>query len=264
MKKVVEIIKSSCPLYKKPNDFSELISEGLFGEHLEIIKYKDRNWIFVKLLTDDYNGWTKINFIGKCQKKNYRVIVPRSTLYTEPNLKSTIINFLPLGSQLKVIKIIDNWATIQFYEGKTKKLLYIPSQHIIKIGEKVFDWVHIAEQLIGTPYRWGGRNTIGIDCSALVQLCLQTIDKKVPRDTIMQQKLNYPDIKSISDIKRGMLIFWKGHVAISINKRYIVHSNAFHMNTIKEPLIGVNKRISKDYGNITKILNLSESNLIKN
>ena len=130
------------------------------------------------------------------------------------------------------------------------------NRHIIKIGKIINDWVRIAEKLIGTPYVWGGRNSIGLDCSALLQLSYQTYGENIPRNSIDQSLLKKEIIKNKSLLKRGHAVFWKGHVAIMADETNCVHANAFHMEVSKEPLDSIILR-TKNHDPILKIMNFN-------
>ena len=132
----------------------------------------------------------------------------------------------------------------------------MPSKHIVSLDHRVKDWVAIAELSLGTPYRWGGRDTIGIDCSALLQLSYQTYGEDIPRNTSQQVKLKKKYVKDINNLKRGCVVFWKGHVGIMIDKFNCIHANAFHMQTKIEPLNRIIKRIGKDF-DITKMMDFN-------
>ena len=86
--------------------------------------------------------------------------------------------------------------------------------------------------MIGTPYVWGGRNSIGLDCSALLQLSYQTYGENIPRNSIDQSLLNKKKLSKIKTIKSGFVVFWKGHVGIMTDKKNCIHANAFHMEVI--------------------------------
>ena len=139
---------------------------------------------------------------------------------------------------------------------KNRKFAYIPRKHIIKNEDKIDDWVSTAEKLIGTPYIWGGRNSIGLDCSALLQLSYQTYGKNIPRNSIDQSLLNNEIINEKEKMKRGFVIFWKGHVGIMVDETYCIHANAFHMEVSKEPLITISERTDKN-NPIIKIMNFN-------
>ena len=132
----------------------------------------------------------------------------------------------------------------------------MPSSHIVSLDHRVEDWVAIAELSLGTPYKWGGRDTIGIDCSALLQLSYQTYGEDIPRNTSQQVKLEKKHIRDVDHLKRGCVVFWKGHVAIMIDKFNCIHANAFHMQTKIEPLNKIINRIGKGF-NIIKMMDFN-------
>ena len=241
----MNIINSSVLMKSEPSETSPLETECLFGETVEIIDdYLD--WVYCRLNTDGYCGWIKKEGLGKLKIPTHRIIANRSFVYTHRNAMSRCLFYLPLGAKLLVNDIQSEWTEVSLY-GEKKQVGYIPSSHVVCVDHKVKDWVTVAELLVGTPYRWGGRNTIGIDCSALLQLSYQAYGENIPRNTSDQIKLNKHNIKCIDDLKRGCVIFWKGHVAIMTDKLNCVHANAFHMQTKIEPLSIIINRIGKDF-----------------
>ena len=251
----MNIIKSSCAMKLKPDENSELETECLFGEKVKIHEHY-LEWVYCKLDTDNYLGWVKKNNLGYLPTPTHRVINKRTFLLKNNNAKSVIIQYLPLGSQLCVKKIEDNWAKISLSDKNEQKFAYVPVNHIIGIREKHKDWVNIAESLLDTPYKWGGRDTMGLDCSALLQLSYQTYGENIPRNTSDQIKCNKTLVSNINKINRGSVVFWKGHVGIMIDKLNCLHANAFHMKTTIESLKNVNDRIGKE-SKILKIMNFN-------
>ena len=118
----------------------------------------------------------------------------------------------------------------------TREGWYLPKPHISEIGRNEPDFVAVAERFVGTPYLWGGKSSLGIDCSGLVQLALAAAGIGCPRDSDMQQDaLGRPLERAEAEhLQRGDLIFWKGHVAIARDATTIVHANAHHMATVIE------------------------------
>ena len=169
----MNIIKSSTPMKLKPNDSAPLETECLFGEKLEIIK-ENIEWIFGKLLTDNYLGWVKKKDLGFLNFPTHKIISIRTGLYNKKNIKSHFIHYLPFGSKLNVNSINKDWAEINLSQKHFYKVGYVLKKDIIQINEKVNDWVSIAEQFVGIPYKWGGRDTIGLDCSSLLQHAYET------------------------------------------------------------------------------------------
>lgn len=224
---------------------STLETECLFGETIEIL---DRNsgWVYCRLVTDDYHGWIQESNLGQLEKITHRVLAVRTYIYKEPSPKSNVVMHLTLGSQLCIEKIEDEWAKTYFLVNNTIEIGYVPTKHIVEIDHKVSDWVEVAESLEGTPYKWGGRDTVGLDCSSLLQLAYQTYGEFIPRNTSEQVNLKKPSINIVDKLKRGCVVFWKGHVGIMVDRFNCIHANAYHMKTITEPLFDINSRINKD------------------
>ena len=250
----MNIINSSVFMKSEPTETSPLETECLFGERVEILD-EDLDWVYCKLNTDSYHGWVKKEVLGKTANPTHRVIANRSFVYADKNPKSNCLLYLPLGAQLVIDNIQSTWAEIRLYNNKTH-VGYVPSKHIVSLDHKVKDWVAIAELSLGTPYKWGGRNSIGIDCSALLQLSYQTYGENIPRNTSQQVKLKKKNIKNINDLKRGCVIFWKGHVGIMIDSLNCIHANTFHMKTKTEPLFGIIERMGENV-NVIKMMDFN-------
>lgn len=251
----MNIISSSA--YMKANNLitSPLETECLFGEQVEIIE-EHLDWVYCKLMTDNYYGWVNKKNLGTLKKPTHRVISTRSFIYKTNNAKSDIALYLPMGSQLAIEKIKYGWAETRFFLDNMIKVGYVPSNHVVEIQNKVTDWVATAQNLEGTPYRWGGRDTVGLDCSALLQLSYQTYGQIIPRNTSDQVKLNKQNVNKISVLKRGYVVFWKGHVGIMTNNKNCIHANAFHMKTVTEPLNDIVERMGEN-NKIIKVLNFN-------
>ena len=248
-----QIYSSSTPLRKYPDHKSLLDTECLFGEYLRPVTIEN-DWIFCHTKIDNYKGWVHSSSLGNRRKVTHRVIVTRTHIYSLPNEKSNIIHYLPMGSRVWVTNMNEKWAKIfsphSFdFEG------YIPQNDILDLKLKVKDWVSSAEQLIGTPYKWGGRDSLGIDCSSLIQIALDTVNIKIPRDTSKQVRFNNIVNIEFQNIDRGSIVYWSGHVGVMINKSSILHANAYHMKTVVEPLVDVIARAKDQNTDIIKIIN---------
>mgnify|MGYP001210118700 CR=1 FL=1 len=250
----MNVVSSSLLMKSEPSEESSLETECLFGETVEIFK-EHLDWVYCKLNTDNYYGWVKKKGLGKLISPTHRVITKRSFVYADKDPKSNCLLYLPLGARLLINNIQSEWAEVIIYSHKTQ-LGYVPSRHIVSLNHRVRDWVTIAELLVGTPYKWGGRDTLGIDCSALLQLSYQTYGEDIPRNTSEQIKLKKNHIKNVDNLKRGCVIFWEGHVGIMIDKFNCIHANAFHMQTKIEPLSTIVERMDKNF-NIIKIMDFN-------
>ena len=163
---------------------------------------------------------------------------------------------MPLGSKLHIKNIYDDWAQICLSNKHSYKTAFLPSKHIIKIDTKVKDWVSIAEQLLGIPYKLGGRDTMAIDCSALIQLSYEAYGQKIPRNTKDQVNLKKEVIIDLNKLKRGYVVYWEGHVGVMVDQSNCLHANAFHMKVVIEPLSDILMRLGNKQ-QIIKIMNFN-------
>jgi len=134
-----------------------------------------------------------------------------------------------MGAALTVVRQDGSFAV-------TREGWHLPRPHVAAIGHREGDFVGVAERFLGTPYLWGGKSGLGIDCSGLVQISLNAAGIGCPRDSDMQQDGlgRQLDVAASKQLKRGDLLFWKGHVAIARDAETIVHANAHHMATVIE------------------------------
>lgn len=244
-----------CNLMQKPNLGSSLESQLLFGENVEIIN-KNNHWIFCRSMEDNYKGWVKSDCIGEIQNQNFQISSPMSYIFTEPNIKSQTIARLFFNSKLKITNKNKTWFECN-YNGKKG---YVYAKHLIDISYKSKNkliWVEKAKQFLDVIYLWGGKSCLGLDCSALVQLAVQSSQISFPRNSNDQFHSKILKETSMRNLKKGVLIFWDGHVAIAINNKDIIHANAFHMKVQVEPFLEAKKRIEDSYG---KILGFKEFN----
>ena len=236
-----QIISSVSDIKKEPKLKSELESQCLFGEIVEIIKVK-KDWVFVKSELDNYKGWVKSNTIGARIKSTHKIGNVVSNIYLEPSIKAPLVTSLYMNSQVSINKKIDHdWYQIWF----KNKLGFIDSGSILSNNVYFKDWVKVAVMYLNTPYLWGGKTYSGLDCSGLVQICLQGSGLSFPRNTSDQIKFNTKNVFKHEKLEKGCLVFWDGHVGIMLNENNILHSNAYHLGVKIEKLTKASKRIGE-------------------
>ena len=242
--KLATVKSTFSPLYS--NKGSKLSTQLLYGEECDVFETKN-GWSWIQSRRDNYVGYTpSINLTRKTYKPNSKVISLRTVIYTKPDIKSTTKGYLSFNSLVEVIKIKGKYSLI-------KNLGWCPSLDLVKAKSSKFNHIDLSKQYLDTPYLWGGRDSMGIDCSGLIQNLHQINNRPFPRDTDMQEIFVTNEVKYEKDLKAGDLVFWKGHVAMMIDNSNIIHANAFHMKTAIEPLSTAKKRILKSNGKIKKL-----------
>jgi len=215
-------------------------TELLLGEALTIFERKD-GWCWVQAASDGYVGYLPEIEVSEARAAPTHIVVPqRSPLYPEPELRKPHIGVLSMGSQVRVVGEAEARGN-RYVVLEDGTALY--AKHVRPIGSEADgDYVTIAARFIETPYLWGGRSGLGIDCSGLVQLAMSMVGKAAPRDTDMQAAWLGEAIGR-DELGRGDLVFWKGHVAIMEDPETIIHANGHTMTVARENFVAAVKRI---------------------
>ena len=229
---------------------SYLETQCLFGERVQILEEKG-NWFKIKCEFDNYIGWVKKTCLSEINLITHIIVDKCIIVYEFPDLKSNKIFNLFCGSKVKLKNYNQDWHLI--YISK-KKIGYISKKSlIIKSNEIYKNYIFLLKTFLDIPYYLGGKSMLGIDCSGLVQLVLNISGIYIPRNTSDQVNYVSKNIVDTDIISKGCLIFWKGHVSLSISKTKIIHSNAHHMKVSIENFNEVNNRIEKEYGKVLAI-----------
>ena len=200
-------------IYKKPNAFSEVTSQILYGEKFKIIS-KNKSWIKIKALFDNYTGYIKNKYYTKDHQPTHKIFTLKANIYNKQKNKTK--NFLPFASRISMIN--ENKKFIEFEKDK-----WIKKKDIKKINHIEKDYLKVLKMFLKIKYLWGGKTYRGIDCSAILQLFFYYNNKFYPRDT--KDQIKYSAKKNKSKVfKKGDIIFWKGHVAVCINAQKLIHA----------------------------------------
>lgn len=192
-----------------------------FGADLTVIDEND-GWLFVQFALDGHCGWLAADDVSfDLPKITHRVSAPATHIYSQPDMKQPEITSISVGARLSVEAI----------EGKFARLAtggFVFAGHIT--DKPSTDPVEVAESLLGTPYLWGGNSRFGIDCSGLAQAALTACNIPCPSDSDLQRDA-FPEV---SEIQRGDLLFWPGHVAMAASPVLMIHATASKMAVIWE------------------------------
>ena len=219
-------------LYKKPSIKSEVVTQMIYGDSFLVSK-KSRKWLKIKIKEDGYKGYIKNKNFPNFLKPTHKVNILKSKVYKFPNKKNKI-NELSFGSK---IKVLNNRAKFfKFSKGWISKNDVKPISYKEKNPfRKIFIFKNI-------KYKWGGKSFKGIDCSALIQLFLNFNNRFCPRDAKDQVKYFKKNIK-LKNIKKNDIIFWKGHVAIALSKKKLIHAYGPMKKTVVMDIAKTIKRI---------------------
>lgn len=222
-------------LRKAPEPDAEQEDQLVFGELFDVL-FEVGDFAFGQARRDRYVGYVLMEALSApVLTPDHRIAVPRTYAFAEPDIKSAIVGLYSLNALV----------TVEAREGRFAKGArsgWFVEHHLAPVGRFETDYVAVAERFLHAPYQWGGRESLGLDCSALVQQALYACGRACPRDTDMQRDF-FPEIAE-ADRRRGDLVFWKGHVAILLDPDTILHANAHHMATAIEPLAEAITRIA--------------------
>ena len=238
-------MRSNSPIinvYKKNNIRSEVVTQILYGDTFKKIKKKGI-WIKIKNDTDNYKGFIKKKKFTSNQKNTHKVYNLKANLYSKPNTKNKVRKQLSFGSKIKVMG-----EKNYFYKFDN---LWIKKKDLKEINYKTKDVFKNIKKFINTKYKLGGKHFSGVDCSGLVQLFLNFNNKFCPRDTKDQIKYLKKKIQR-KNVKKNDLFFWKGHVAIAISRKNLIHAYGPFKKVISMNIDTTIKRI-KDTANLKLI-----------
>ena len=244
-----EVLDAQAPVRGVPALDAPLVTEALRGERVTVYEQTDEGWCWGQLDGDGYVGWLPANALGTPgPQPTHKVVAVRTLVYPAPMVKQPPIGALSMGARLAVRTVEAEFAAL----GNG----YVPASHLAGLDHAERDFVDVAERFTGTPYLWGGKTSLGIDCSGLVQMSLNAAGIGCPRDSDMQEQTlgaSVTPAPGLTNLQRGDLMFWKGHVAIVADSKTIVHANAFHMAVAIEPLAGAVARIRAAGSELTSV-----------
>jgi cell wall-associated NlpC family hydrolase len=251
--RIYEIAAAQAPLRKTPSHQAELQTEALKGERITVYDIGPEGWAWGQLADDGYVGYVPVDALGAPGPgPTHKVTALRTLVLPGPSIKLPPVETLSFGSRLVVTRVDGPFAV-------TATGGHVPAPHVAPVAAMESDFVAVAERFLGTPYLWGGKTSLGLDCSGLTQVALAACGIACPRDTDMQERalgsaMALPG--ALDRLQRGDLVFWKGHVAIARDAATLLHANAHAMAVAVEPTAPAVARIRAAGSEVTSVRRL--------
>ena len=230
-------------VHQSPVPDAPVVTQALFGEEFVVYEVIE-GWAWGQLKHDHYVGYLPHISLGPMgAPATHKVSVPMSFLYPTANMKMPPLLSLPMGALVHCVEFRDRFARLDH-------LGWVWADHLTALDQPHADMVAVAEMFEHAPYLWGGRSQAGIDCSGLLQIALAQTGFHAPRDTDLQQNALGQDVpaQQWDELKRGDLIFWRGHVGMMQDGHRLLHANGHHMRVVSEPLTEARQRILTQAG----------------
>jgi cell wall-associated NlpC family hydrolase len=247
-----EVADPTAPLRHAPSPDAPLGTEALKGERVTVFETEE-GWARGQLAADGYVGFLPASALRPPgPAPTHKVAALRTLVFPGPSIKLPPIEALAFGCRLAVARAEPPFAV-------TASGGYVPARHVASIDSAESDFVAVAERFLGAPYLWGGKTSLGLDCSGLVQIALTACGVPCPRDSYMQEDALgqwLAPSQHLSGLRRGDLVFWKGHVAIVRDPATLVHANAFHMAVVVEPIAEAIARVRAGGSEVTSVRRL--------
>ncbi|WP_109261139.1 C40 family peptidase [Hyphobacterium indicum] len=249
----MQVTAGVAAIRRTPRDDGPMDTQALFGEVFAVLEEKD-GWAWGFSRHDGYVGYIDMAALSApVRPVTHRVSALRTYLFSGPDLKSAPHCLLSMNAKInageKRGRFVDAGGSGWVFEG-----------HLVSLDHAEPDYVTVAERFAGTPYLWGGKESLGLDCSGLVQTSLEAAGISILRDTDMQESelaARFSTIAADAPRQRGDIVFWSGHVGIMVDETRILHANAHYLQTVIEPVSETERRAVSNDSPVTSVFRLT-------
>ena len=249
--RVMRVVDDCAPVSPEPRRDVSIDTQALHGERVDVYELDAEGWAWGQLRRDAYVGYMPAECLrDDASAPTHRVAVPRAHIYPVPNMKSPPIGALPFNAEVTAGAPNGEFLPVD-------NIGFVWRAHLVERDSFETDFVAVAERFLHAPYLWGGKTISGIDCSGLVQTALAACGRSVPRDTDVMEAFFQSRVEptdALYGLRRGDLVFWKGHVGVMRDASELLHANGHFMQVTSEPLrVARDRIIAKGAGPIASI-----------
>lgn len=207
---------SIVPLRETTSNDSEMVSQVLYGEHFKILEERAQ-WSRIRVAFDNFEAWISNRQLLKIAEETYFQLEE-----TPPKYSADLFDFvtdqnghlitIPIGASLNATDLLNHHFDGHSVSGEK------PKMEIVKT----------ALLYLNSPYSWGGKSPMGIDCSGLTQMVYKLNAYQLNRNSADQAKQGEA-LSFIEESEAGDLAFFDDkegvidHVGIMMNDNYIIH-----------------------------------------
>lgn len=220
------IVTGRTPLFAAPSSASATVSDVGFGEDVEAFDTRD-GFVRIAVCHDRYLGWVPEAAVGALPHATHALTALRAHVYSRPRVSAARLLPLAYGAPLHRLSERDGWAEVSLSTGTgfVQRRLVEASPHTLEPNPESI--VAFALRFLETPYVWGGVSAWGLDCSGLVQTVYRAHGVSLPRDS--DQQVSCGEAVEVTKVRPADLLFFPGHVALSLGGERFLHANAHHM-----------------------------------
>lgn len=244
-----QAIIAALPIRRTPEPHGAVDDQLLAGDVFALLEEKE-GWGWGYSRADGFVGWVELLGLSEAvEPVDHRVTALRTYAFSEPDLKSEPNLLLSLNSSFRAGRRESRYV-------EAIGLGWIFTGHCAPLDETAGDFVAVAESFLGAPYLWGGKESLGLDCSGLVQMAMLAAGMPVPRDSDQQEAhlaALWTDVTRMVDRQRGDVVFWPGHVGIMTDSEHLLHANGHWMDVTLEAFDEAERRIREGHAPVRRI-----------